>query len=71
MFPFTNLYGGSLRKFRKPECDFPDYGKLSGVSVGLGAGGRIKEAADLLGLSYKTLQYRLKKHAIDRHDIQD
>ncbi len=35
------------------------------------SGGRIKEAADLLGLSYKTLQYRLKKHAIDRHDIQD
>ena len=30
------------------------------------SGGRIKEAADLLGLTYKTLQYRLKKHAIDR-----
>jgi len=30
------------------------------------SGGRIKEAAELLGLSYKTLQYRLKKHAIDR-----
>jgi DNA-binding NtrC family response regulator len=29
-------------------------------------GGRIKEAAELLGLSYKTLQYRLKKHEIDR-----
>ena len=29
--------------------------------------GRIKEAADLLGLTYKTLQYRLKKHEIDRH----
>ncbi len=31
------------------------------------SGGRIKEAAELLGLSYKTLQYRLKKHQIDRH----
>ncbi len=30
------------------------------------SGGSIKEAAELLGLSYKTLQYRLKKHAIDR-----
>jgi DNA-binding NtrC family response regulator len=30
------------------------------------SGGRIKEAADLLGLSYKTLQYRLKKHDIER-----
>jgi DNA-binding NtrC family response regulator len=30
------------------------------------SGGSIKEAADLLGLSYKTLQYRLKKHEIDR-----
>jgi DNA-binding NtrC family response regulator len=30
------------------------------------SGGRIKEAADLLGLTYKTLQYRLKKHDIDR-----
>ncbi len=30
------------------------------------SGGRIKEAAELLGLTYKTLQYRLKKHEIDR-----
>ncbi|HPO14567.1 MAG TPA: sigma-54 dependent transcriptional regulator [Candidatus Hydrogenedentes bacterium] len=30
------------------------------------SGGQIKEAADLLGLTYKTLQYRLKKHEIDR-----
>ncbi|MEK7794045.1 MAG: helix-turn-helix domain-containing protein, partial [Candidatus Hydrogenedentota bacterium] len=30
------------------------------------SGGRIKEAAQLLGLTYKTLQYRLKKHDIDR-----
>jgi two-component system NtrC family response regulator len=30
------------------------------------SGGRLKEAAALLGLSYKTLQYRLKKHEIDR-----
>ncbi len=30
------------------------------------SGGRIKEAAELLGLSYKTLQYRLKKHDIQR-----
>jgi DNA-binding NtrC family response regulator len=30
------------------------------------SGGRIKEAAQLLGLTYKTLQYRLKKHEIDR-----
>jgi DNA-binding NtrC family response regulator len=32
------------------------------------SGGRITEAADLLGLSYKTLQYRLKKHQIDRKE---
>ena len=31
------------------------------------SGGRIKEAAELLGLTYKTLQYRLKKHGIDRN----
>ncbi len=30
------------------------------------SGGSIKEAATLLGLTYKTLQYRLKKHDIDR-----
>ena len=30
------------------------------------SGGRIKEAAELLGLTYKTLQYRMKKHDIDR-----
>ncbi|MBX7255882.1 MAG: sigma-54 dependent transcriptional regulator [Candidatus Hydrogenedentes bacterium] len=30
------------------------------------SGGSIKDAAELLGLSYKTLQYRLKKHEIDR-----
>jgi DNA-binding NtrC family response regulator len=30
-------------------------------------GGRIKEAAELLGLTYKTLQYRLKKHEIERN----
>lgn len=29
------------------------------------SGGSIKEAADLLGLTYKTLQYRLKKHEIE------
>ena len=33
------------------------------------SGGRIKEAAELLGLSYKTLQYRLKKHDIDRKSV--
>lgn len=33
------------------------------------SGGRIKEAAELLGLTYKTLQYRLKKHQIDRKDV--
>lgn len=32
------------------------------------SGGRIKDAAELLGLSYKTLQYRLKKHDIDKHE---
>jgi DNA-binding NtrC family response regulator len=31
--------------------------------------GSIKDAAGLLGLSYKTLQYRLKKHDIDRKEI--
>jgi DNA-binding NtrC family response regulator len=35
------------------------------------SGGRIKEAAELLGLSYKTLQYRLKKHEIDRHGVEE
>jgi len=30
------------------------------------SGGRIKEAAELLGLTYKTLQYRMKKHDIER-----
>jgi two-component system, NtrC family, response regulator AtoC len=30
------------------------------------SGGQIKDAAALLGLTYKTLQYRLKKHEIDR-----
>lgn len=33
------------------------------------SGGRIKEAAELLGITYKTLQYRLKKHEIDRHEL--
>jgi DNA-binding NtrC family response regulator len=31
------------------------------------SGGSIKEAAELLGLTYKTLQYRLKKHEIARN----
>ena len=35
------------------------------------SGGRIKEAAELLGLTYKTLQYRLKKHEIDRKDLSE
>ncbi len=35
------------------------------------SGGRIKEAAELLGLTYKTLQYRLKKHEIDRHAVEE
>jgi DNA-binding NtrC family response regulator len=30
--------------------------------------GSIKDAAQLLGLTYKTLQYRLKKHEIDRKE---
>lgn len=30
------------------------------------SGGRIKEAAELVGLSYKTFQYRLKKHDIQK-----
>jgi len=34
------------------------------------SGGRIKEAAELLGLSYKTLQYRLKKHEINRKGFE-
>jgi DNA-binding NtrC family response regulator len=32
------------------------------------SGGRIKDAAELLGLTYKTLQYRIKKHDIDRKE---
>ncbi|MDZ4858594.1 MAG: sigma-54 dependent transcriptional regulator [Candidatus Hydrogenedentes bacterium] len=35
------------------------------------SGGSIKEAAELLGLTYKTLQYRLKKHEIDRKSETD
>ena len=35
------------------------------------SGGRIKEAAELLGLTYKTLQYRLKKHEIDRKIVEN
>lgn len=35
------------------------------------SGGSIKEAAELLGLTYKTLQYRLKKHDIDRKTVDD
>lgn len=35
------------------------------------SGGSIKEAAELLGLTYKTLQYRLKKHEIDRRAEAD
>jgi len=35
------------------------------------SGGSIKEAAELLGLTYKTLQYRLKKHEIDRKSPGD
>ncbi len=31
------------------------------------SGGRIKEAAELLGLSYKTLQYRLKKFEMEKN----
>jgi len=34
------------------------------------SGGRVKEAAELLGLTYKTLQYRLKKHEIDRRAVE-
>lgn len=34
------------------------------------SGGRIKEAAELLGVTYKTLQYRLRKHAIDRTQVE-
>ncbi len=33
------------------------------------SGGSIKDAAELLGLTYKTLQYRLKKHEIDRTEL--
>ncbi len=32
------------------------------------SGGQIKEAAQLLGISYKTMQYRLKKHDISRNN---
>lgn len=64
------------QKFRQPA---PDSGSFRLPSGGLvleelerelirqaldRSGGRIKEAAQLLGLTYKTLQYRLKKHAI-------
>ena len=30
------------------------------------SGGQIKEAAELLGMTYKTMQYRLKKYDIER-----
>ncbi len=35
------------------------------------SGGQIKEAAQLLGISYKTLQYRLKKHDISRKNPEN
>jgi DNA-binding NtrC family response regulator len=35
------------------------------------SGGSIKDASELLGLTYKTLQYRLKKHEIDRKGEAD
>jgi DNA-binding NtrC family response regulator len=35
------------------------------------SGGRIKEAAELLGMTYKTFQYRLKKHDISRHTAEE
>ena len=31
------------------------------------SGGSIKEAAEMLGMTYKTMQYRLKKYDIDRN----
>jgi len=34
------------------------------------SGGRIKEAAEMLGVTYKTLQYRLKKHEIPKMGSQ-
>ncbi|MDK1022522.1 MAG: sigma-54 dependent transcriptional regulator [Candidatus Hydrogenedentes bacterium] len=34
------------------------------------SGGRIKEAAEMLGVTYKTLQYRLKKHDIPKTGLQ-
>ncbi len=34
------------------------------------SGGSIKEAARNLGLSYKTLQYRMKKHGLDKKDFK-
>jgi len=35
------------------------------------SGGRIKEAAEMLGISYKTLQYRLKKHDIPKSGVAE
>jgi len=35
------------------------------------SGGRIKEAAEMLGISYKTLQYRLKKHDIPKLGVAE
>jgi two-component system NtrC family response regulator len=65
-------------KLRNPLPETGDY-RLPAGGVVLGeveqdfmrqalerSGGQIKEAAELLGMSYKTFQYRLKKHRIDR-----
>jgi DNA-binding NtrC family response regulator len=35
------------------------------------SGGCIKDAAELLGLTYKTLQYRIEKHEIDRTNPEE
>jgi molybdenum-dependent DNA-binding transcriptional regulator ModE len=32
--------------------------------------GSIKQASQKLGISYKTLQYRIKKHGLDRRDFK-
>jgi len=71
--------GGSAREAaaRLPGFKLPDDGiELSGVEKSLilealeRSGGRLVGASKLLGISYKTLQYRIKKYGIDVAEIK-
>ena len=64
--------GGGLTGFKLPETGI----ELAGVEKSLilealeRSGGRLVGACKLLGISYKTLQYRIKKYGIDVAEIK-